>query len=267
MVELDDRVALITGGASGIGAAAARLLHEHGARVCIVDLPNSDGEAMAAELDGLFAPADVGESAEVDAAFDACDRELGGIDIAFLNAGVTVNVADPVDLTDEAYRRIMRVNLDGVVFGTRAAARCMTRRGGGDIVATASLAGLVAVPVDPAYAATKHAVVGWIRSVAPTLAAHGIRCNCLCPGFVDTPLLAPVRHEFVQVGFPLLDQADIAGALLTVLRGGATGEAWVCQPGREPVPFRFPNVPGPRTPGAEGRPPPAGLTAVGPAAP
>lgn len=256
MDSFDGKIVLITGGASGIGEATAELLADRGARVCIADLPSSPGSDTAARLGGIFTPVDVGDSHAVDVAFDSCERELGGLDIAFLNAGVTTNVADPTELTDDMYHRIMRVNVDGVIYGTRAAARALTRRGGGAIVATASLAGLVAFPPDPVYVATKHAVVGWIRSVAPTLATQGITCNCICPGFVDTPLLSEVRDTFVQAGFPLLDKSEIAATVVAVLQSDATGQAWVCQPGRAAEPFRFPNTPGPRTAGSEGAAPP-----------
>ena len=94
----------------------------------------------------------------------------------------------PRELTDEEWQRILRANLEGVVYGTRElAARLMP--GGGSIVATASLAGLTGMPGDPAYTATKHAVVGWVRAAAPALAARGIRLNALCPGFTDTTLV------------------------------------------------------------------------------
>ena len=115
----------------------------------------------------------------------------GEFDAAFLNAGIVTGEESIASLTDEQYHRAMRANIDGVVYGTRElAARLMPA--GGSIVATASLAGLTATPMDPIYALTKHAVVGFVRSVAPQLAARGIRINALCPGFADTPI---VEHE------------------------------------------------------------------------
>ena len=114
------------------------------------------------------------------------------------------------------------------------------------IVATASLAGLVPAAEDPIYTATKHAVVGFVRSVAPQLEARGIRINAVAPGFVDTPLIAGGRAQFVNAGFPLLQSEDVARAILAAARSDETGEVWIVQPGREPTPFRFPNVPGPR---------------------
>jgi NAD(P)-dependent dehydrogenase (short-subunit alcohol dehydrogenase family) len=118
---------------------------------------------------------------------------------------------------------------------------------GCSIVATASLAGLVPAPQDPLYTLTKHAVVGFVRSVAPQLEVRGIRINAVAPGFVDTPLLGEEgRARFVNAGFPLLHAEDVAQAVLTAARSDETGQVWVVQPGREPLPFRFPNVPGPR---------------------
>ena len=115
--------------------------------------------------------------------------------------------------------------------------------GGGSIVATASLAGLTGMPHDPAYTATKHAVVGWVRAAAPALAARGIRLNALCPGFTDTPLVeAELRGE---LGVPLMEPAFVAEAALQVLDDPESGRAWVVQPNRV-EPFRFPGVPGPR---------------------
>jgi NAD(P)-dependent dehydrogenase (short-subunit alcohol dehydrogenase family) len=117
---------------------------------------------------------------------------------------------------------------------------------GSAIVATASLAGLVPMERDSLYTATKHAVVGFVRSVAPQLAERGIRISAVAPGFADTPILdGELRTGLEARGFPLLTAAEVAAAALGAAEG-EPGTVWVVQPGREPVPFRFPNVPGPR---------------------
>lgn len=206
---------LVTGGRGGIGAAICALLDEP----VVLDLPEFDvGDAGAwRSLEGEF-------------------------DAAFLNAGTDTGRADPAELTDDEWHRIVRANLDGVVYGTRElAARLMPS--GGSIVATASLAGLTGMPGDPAYTATKHAVVGWVRSAAPALAARGIRLNALCPGFADTPLVHEGLRETLDV--PLMEPSFVAEAALRVLDDAETGRAWVVQPNRV-EPFRFPGVPGPR---------------------
>ena len=209
--------ALVTGGRSGIGAAIVAALGD--ADVTVLDL--TDGH-------------DVAEPATW-AALE------GGFDAAFLNAGVTTGEPDVAAVSDEQYRRIVRVNLDGVVFGVRElAARLMPD--GGSIVATASLAGLVDAPLDPVYAATKHAVVGFVRSVAPQLQARGIRINALCPAFTDTPL---VVEEVRGALPPLIDPSFVAEAALRALHDEETGRAWVVQRNRI-EPFRYPGVPGPR---------------------
>jgi NAD(P)-dependent dehydrogenase (short-subunit alcohol dehydrogenase family) len=103
------------------------------------------------------------------------------------------------------------------------------------------------VPEDPVYAATKHAVVGFVRSVAPTLEARGISINAVCPGFADTAMVAgEARERLEAAGFPLLTAADVADAAWVALSSGLTGHAWVVQPGRPPIDFRFPTLPGPR---------------------
>lgn len=207
----------MTGGRSGIGAAIVAALGD--ADVTVLDL--ADGQ-------------DVGEVAT----WHALE---GPFDAAFLNAGIAIGVADIADVTDEEYRRIMRVNVDGVVFGVRElAARLMPD--GGSIVATASLAGLVAAPLDPVYAATKHAVVGLVRAAAPQLAARGIRINALCPAFTDTPIVAEEIRGLVP---PLMEPSFVAEAALRALNDEETGRAWVVQMNRI-EPYRFPGVPGPR---------------------
>jgi NAD(P)-dependent dehydrogenase (short-subunit alcohol dehydrogenase family) len=154
-----------------------------------------------------------------------------------------------------AYRRILGANVDGVVFGVRRLERVMDR--GSAIVATASLAGLTALPDDPIYTLTKHAVVGFVRSVAPQLEARGIRINAVAPGIVDTPMIGDERERLLDAGFPLLTPDEVASAVLAAGRSEETGHVWAVQPGRQPLQFRFPNVPGPRDPaGASVGPPP-----------
>lgn len=255
MARLDGKVALVTGGASGIGKATSELFAAEGARVCVVDISEA-GSEVAHAVGGRFVLGDVGDPDFNQQAVAACDDEFGGLDIAYLNAGVTTNQPDVAALTDEQYRRIMGVNVDGVVFGTRAAVPALERRGGGCIVATSSLAGILAFPLDPIYTLTKHAVVGFVRSLAAPLQEHGIRINCVNPGIVETPLLGEGAEEIKAAGFPLLQPGDIADAVLGIVLGDGTGECWCCQPGRPPEPYRFGGVPGPRTPGAQGMRPP-----------
>jgi NAD(P)-dependent dehydrogenase (short-subunit alcohol dehydrogenase family) len=177
-------------------------------------------------------------------------ERIRAVDVACLNAGVVTAESDVTAIDDETYRRVLDVNVGGVFYGVRALARVMPR--GGRIVVTASLAGLVGIDSDPVYGLTKHAVIGFVRSVAPQLAERGLRIQAVCPGIVDTPMIAPLRDRLVGSGFPLLRPEDVAGAVAAALASDGTGEAWVVQPGREPLRFRFPGVPGPRTPGAEG---------------
>ncbi len=226
------RTALVTGAAGGIGRAIVARLEREGAEVQAVDL--SDGF-------------DVSEPA----AWESVER----VDLACLNAGVVTDTAAITDLTDEEYQRVVSVNVDGVVWGVRRLARVM---GEGDmIVVTASLAGLTGVEGDPIYALTKHAVIGFVRSLAPQLAERGIRINAVCPGFADTPMVAgDLRASLESAGFPLLQPDDVAEAVLRAARSEGSGEAWIVQPGRDPEPYRFRGIPGPRVAGAESVAPP-----------
>jgi len=219
--------ALVTGGAAGIGAALVARLRTEGFDVRVLDLTTGF---------------DVGDPRDWDA--------VEAVDVACLNAGVLGGPADPAELTLEGYRRAISVNVDGVVLGVRRLARVMVP--GSRIVCTASLAGLTAVPEDPIYAATKHAVVGFVRSVAPVLETRGISINAVCPGFVDTAMVdGELRDRLEGAGFPLLATEEVADAAWLALTSGETGHAWAVQPGRPPVDFRFPTLPGPRTSGGE----------------
>jgi len=243
-VELDGKVALVTGGASGIGQATVERLSQEGMSVCVVDRAEDAGRAVADAVGGTFVTADAGDSAQVDAAFAHCIDRLGAVDVAFLNAGIAIGHADLATLTDDVYRLIMRVNVDGVVFGARAAIRAMSGRGGA-IVATASLAGLTGVPLDPLYAANKHAVVGLVRSLGPTLSAEGIRINAVCPGFAESGMIAPFREALIQDGVAIIPAEDVASVVVGLFAGDMAGECWFVQPGRTGA-FAFRHVPGPR---------------------
>ncbi|MEV4052873.1 SDR family oxidoreductase [Amycolatopsis sp. NPDC049688] len=223
-------VTLITGGASGIGAATARRFGRRGGRVVIADRDSAAGEAVAAEVGGLFVPADVGEPADNTRAVDAAVEAFGRLDNVVLNAGVPGRCGLH-DFTVERYRDTLRTNLDGVVYGLHACLTPLRRQGHGSIAVMASLAGLSGSP-DVFYAAGKHALVGLARSAAPALAAAGIRINALCPGLVDTPALALHRRALREHRLQLADPDAVAAAVETVLAGPGTGQVWATQAGR-----------------------------------
>jgi len=244
--QLNGKVALVTGGAGGLGRATAQALRAAGAEVVVADIDESGGEAVAAEIGGAFVRADVSSLEENRAMFGFAEERFGGVDLVHLNAGVAsgIGVGDEFDL--ERYRRVMGINLDGVVFGTHAALPALRKRGGGAIVATASLAGLTAVPFDPLYAANKHAVVGLARSLGPGLADEGIRFNAVCPGFAESAIIASFRQVLVDTGQPIIPAETVADVVLGLFAGEMSGECWFVQAGRESEAFRFRGMPGPR---------------------
>jgi len=222
--------AIVTGGDGGIGRALRARLEREGYEVESLDLRSGF---------------DVTDP-------DAWDR-VGAVDLACLNAGILTAEPDIRRLTADDYRRAVAVNVDGVVLGVSRLARVLER---GTIVVTASLAGLVGMPLDPVYSLTKHALVGFVRSIAPVL--EPIRINAICPGIADTPMLDlhDQRAAFAAAGFPLLHADEVADAMWLAATSERSGECWFVQPGRIPAPFRFPNVPGPRSGDARVGPPP-----------
>jgi NAD(P)-dependent dehydrogenase (short-subunit alcohol dehydrogenase family) len=214
--------ALVTGSAGGIGSAIVTKLRREGFEVKELDLVSG---------------------------FDVTDAEawehVGSVDLACLNAGVLTGSTDVANLTDDEYRRAVGVNVDGVVYGVRRLDRVMPK--GSTIVVTASLAGLTAIPDDPIYGLTKHAVVGFVRSVAPQLEKRGIRIQAVCPGWADTGLLTgEFKQELGGRGYRLLQPGDVAEGVWAAFKSEGTGEAWIVQPGRDPLLYEFKGVPGPR---------------------
>ncbi len=190
------RSALVTGGRSGIGAAVVTALEREGVAVEVLDV-----------VDG----------------FDVSDprawEDVEAVELACLNAGVVTGEGDISAVTDDQYRRILGVNVDGVVYGVRRMAHVM--QPGSAIVVTASLAGLTTIEVDPIYGGTKHFLVGFVRSVASQLAERGITINAVCPAIVDTPILGETRDQVLAAGIEMLRPEDVAEAIVTAARDGS----------------------------------------------
>lgn len=188
---LAGKVAVITGGASGIGLATARRFAAEGAKVVIGDVDPVSGAAAAAEVDGLFVAVDVTDEAAVNALFDAAVAEYGRLDIAFNNAGISPPDDDSIETTElPAWDRVQQVNLTSVYLCSRAALRHMVPQGSGSIINTASFVAVLGSATSQiSYTASKGGVLAMTRELGVQFARQGIRVNALCPGPVSTPLL------------------------------------------------------------------------------
>jgi 3alpha(or 20beta)-hydroxysteroid dehydrogenase len=222
------KVVLITGGGGGIGRAAARRFASEGARVVLVDVAASTlaQSVDAAEKAGgevLAVDADVTRAADAERYADAAVARFGGIDVFFNNAGVLGAVKPLVDYPEDAFDRVIAVNLKAVWLGMKAVVPRLRARGGGAIVNTASIAGLRGSPNIIAYTASKHAVVGMTRAASLELARHGIRVNAVCPAPIETPMAqqldADVRRERLTATIPMrrYGEPDEVAALVAFL--------------------------------------------------
>ena len=186
------RVALVTGGASGIGQATGRRLMAEGARLATLDL-------HAEPSDGILAVAgDVSSSADVDAAVERVERELGPIDVLVCAAGIPGASLGTFDVSDDEWRRVLAINTDGTFFCNRAAGRGMAERGYGRIVNVASMAGKEGNPMAAAYSASKAAVIALTKAIGKDLAQTGVLVNCIAPAVVETPILDGLTRQHID---------------------------------------------------------------------
>ena len=247
MKRFEDRVVLITGGASGIGRAAVSRFAEEGARVVLVDLDSSEGEVLAGTLRGdghdvTFVAASVTDETAVARLYQWLRDEHGRLDVLVNNAGIVLeSFAATTSLAE--WRQVLEVNLDGAFLMARSPIPLMVDSGGGAIVTMASMLGRVAIPGASSYVVSKHAIEGLTKAMALEHAADGIRVNAVCPGFVNTPMVAldieldstlPERHPLGRVAEPeeivavvaflASDEASFVTGASYVVDGGYTAQ-------------------------------------------
>jgi meso-butanediol dehydrogenase/(S,S)-butanediol dehydrogenase/diacetyl reductase len=205
MGKLDNRTIVITGAARGIGQGVARRLAAEGANIVVADLDGGGAEATAGSIrdaggSSIGVSCDVGDRDSVKAALDAAVAEFGRLDVLFNNAGIS-KTQHFLEVTEEDYDRIMRVNGKGVLFGIQEAAKIFrSQGGGGKVINTASIAGKEGFPLFPAYCASKFAVVSMTQSAARDLSGEGITVNAFCPGVVTTELWDQLDQDSRDVG-------------------------------------------------------------------
>jgi len=230
MTDLTDRTALITGGAGGIGLAAARALLDAGARVALVDIDQTTLDAAAASLDAeervLTIRTDVSDPDDVERYTSTTADTFGGIDVFVNNAGIEGRVADLVDTSPEDFDKVIGINLRGVFLGLRSVLPHMIARGRGSVINTSSVAGLDGAPGLSPYVASKHGVTGLTKSAALEVAGAGVRVNSIHPSPVNTRMMrsieagggdAEAARAAYEAGIPLgryAEASDIASLIL-----------------------------------------------------
>lgn len=191
--DFSGRVALVTGGTGGIGAATVEHLRAGGARVAIFDMkPNGEG------TDALTLTGDVTRSEELDAAVARVESELGSLDVLVCCAGVSGDSLRTVDVSDEEWNRVFAVNSSGVFFANRAVIPGMVERGYGRVVNVASIAGKEGNPMACAYSASKASVIGMTKSIGKDVAGSGVLVNCVAPAVIETPMLGDMTQNHVD---------------------------------------------------------------------
>lgn len=215
----ENKVMLVTGAASGLGAATVVAARDKGAKVLALDIQDEAGAALAAQTGAQYVHCDVSKPTDWQAVVNQL-ADIGAPDFLYLNAGIQIAPAEsPMAdyefdaLTEERYRRMMGVNVDGVVFGLHALLPLMQAHSA--IVVTSSLAGVTPYSVDPLYSMSKHAVTGLVRSMGPVLAQRDIKINAICPGAVDTAIIPQAQRAELEQHQASQDRENQSAMLMT----------------------------------------------------
>ncbi|MFD9936907.1 glucose 1-dehydrogenase [Streptomyces massasporeus] len=232
--DFSGQVALVTGAASGMGLAAARAFADSGAAVVLADLDHDAVHTAAGEItdrgrQAIGVVCDVTDEQQVEAAVRRAVTEYGRLDMAFNNAGIQVPPTDAADETADSFDRVNAVNLRGVWAAMKHELRQMREQGSGAIVNCSSLGGLVGLPERAAYHAAKHGVIGLTRSAAVEYAPKGVRINAVCPGVIDTPMVADMVENQAEAMAGILKEQPIGR--LGRADEVAAAVLWLCSPG------------------------------------
>jgi NAD(P)-dependent dehydrogenase (short-subunit alcohol dehydrogenase family) len=233
--EFAGKVALITGGNAGIGRATAIEFAKRGAKVVITGRREKEGHEVIAEIEAfggeaLFAKTDVSKESDVKAMIERTLETFGRLDYAFNNAGIEETLTPLSNQTEEAYDQIMDINVKGVWLSLKHEISAMLKTGGGAIVNSSSIAGLVGFAMAPVYVASKHAVIGLTKSIALEYAKQNVRVNAVAPGSIETRMLrdfasAPEVRQMLEAGHPMgrIGQPkEVASTVIWLCSGGAS---------------------------------------------
>lgn len=256
-MQLEGSNVIITGAGSGIGRASAIRFADAGAHVIAVDLDPGAVAETANRVGGSSAVGDVSDPGLWEETV-AMAVERGGLDVAHLNAGLYGHTGPIDELPLDVYERTVGANIGGVVLGTRACVPAMRANGGGAIVVTASVAGIVAFEGNPVYTMTKQAVTGFVRAVAPSLVADGISIDAVCPGVVDTPMTVEALGggDAAELDIPMIEPDRVAAVALDLALTAGTGRCRAVREHGGPIDWTFPTwsdlLRAPSTLGGEG---------------